>query len=167
MPRKDWRPCGKWRRVEGADLFVLGGFLAADAAPQKTKADNATGQKNSRKEKVSPAAASVDLNNASEKDLDSLPGVGPATARRSSTTGLISRWMTWPKPGSRPRRLNAFGQWLRLAHRRPKRPVDAPFRTNPPRRYQPVPPHLLDQQTGPLQVRLQPRPRLPVLAWYG
>jgi DNA uptake protein ComE-like DNA-binding protein len=71
-------------KIVVAIVFVLGGLLAADAAPQKTgSADpSAAGRKNSRKEKVSPDAVAVDLNNASEKDLDSLPGIGPATAKK-------------------------------------------------------------------------------------
>ena len=77
-------PPSMYARSLVALVFLLGGLLAADAAPQKTKSAAATapGQKNSRKEKVSPAHVSVDLNNASEKDLDSLPGVGPATAKK-------------------------------------------------------------------------------------
>jgi hypothetical protein len=74
------------RQILMVTAFVLGCLLVVDAAPQKTKSASTTapGQKNSRKEKVSPAPAhvSVDLNNASEKDLDSLPGVGPVTAKK-------------------------------------------------------------------------------------
>jgi hypothetical protein len=72
------------RQILMVTAFMLGCLLVVDAAPQKTKSASATapGQKNSRKEKVSPAHVSVDLNNASEKDLDSLPGVGPATAKK-------------------------------------------------------------------------------------
>jgi hypothetical protein len=106
-----------------------------DRHPQKTKSATATaaGQKKSRKEKVSSAAVSVDLNSASEKDLDSLPGVGPVTAKKIIEHRPYRSVNIWPKPGSRPKRLNVYGHWLPLPNRRPIL-VPAPFRTNPLRR---------------------------------
>jgi hypothetical protein len=65
-----------------AIIFALLGGLASSGAPQKAKpAESPAQQKGSRKEQTA-SKASVDLNNASEKELVALPGVGPATAKK-------------------------------------------------------------------------------------
>jgi len=52
-------------------------FLASALAKDKAKKTD-----HSAAAAQSAAASSVDINSASEKDLDSLPGVGPATAKK-------------------------------------------------------------------------------------
>ena len=47
---------------------------------------------------------SVDLNSASEKDLDSLPGVGPVTAKKIIEHRPYQSVNDVAKPGSRPKR---------------------------------------------------------------
>ncbi len=66
-------------------IVTLGGFFASAASAQ-TAAGTATGQKaNTKKASRKQAATAntpVDLNSASKKELDSLPGVGAATAKK-------------------------------------------------------------------------------------
>ncbi len=60
-------------KLKIAGLFLLPGLLLV-GAPAKDKAAKANGG--------AAAGAPVDLNSASESALDSLPGVGPATAKK-------------------------------------------------------------------------------------
>lgn len=67
------------KTLSGALLFSA--LLAPQVfAQSKAKKDRSTAA--STTAAAAPAGAPVDINNASEKELDTLPGVGPATAKK-------------------------------------------------------------------------------------
>jgi competence protein ComEA len=57
-------------------------FVTVSPAPAATAAPATTAKAKTTSSKGAPAAGSIDLNNASQKDLEGLKGVGPATARK-------------------------------------------------------------------------------------
>ena len=63
-----------------ATVWVLSGILAAQAAPRKKSSPDPAAAE--RRANTSRAATVIDINRGSEKDLDSLPGVGPVIAKK-------------------------------------------------------------------------------------
>jgi competence protein ComEA len=57
-------------------------LVTVSPAPAATAAPATTAKAKTTSSKGAPAAGSIDLNNASQKDLEGLKGVGPATARK-------------------------------------------------------------------------------------
>ena len=72
------------KTIEKLKPLVTASAAAAAAAPAKAPAADAKASKKEKAEKAAAPMASgpVDLNNASEKDLEALPAVGAATAKK-------------------------------------------------------------------------------------
>ncbi len=68
----------KTRKVSVALILLSAMFIAA--APAKEK--KAKGDSTTKSAAAKTPGAPIDINSASEKELDSLPGVGPATAKK-------------------------------------------------------------------------------------
>jgi hypothetical protein len=83
--------------------LVAGPYASAQGKSKKSKnADQSQSQTTSPNSKQESAPATqVDLNTASEKDLEGLPGVGSATAKRSFRGGRTARLTILSEPAFR------------------------------------------------------------------
>lgn len=63
-------------------VFAVGVMTSSMLASQTSKKSKTSEASKARSTKAETSNAKVDVNTASEKELDTLPGVGPATARK-------------------------------------------------------------------------------------